>query len=161
MEKLHSDIVRFLENEHNNMWTGGDRQLWKRYIGMVFTIQPPPGTASTSAVDQGNVEAVVEATCDPKHATRLEGKRVLNWVSPAQCDTMVALAVRSDGNCLVHAACAAMWGVQDAQFDVRRMLFHSMLKDDRYMERPSASSLFLPSLDPCQIAYSRTRCSLV
>lgn len=118
------------------MWTAGDRQLWKQYISMVFSIQPAPGAGlSRSSSTWERIDSVVAATCDLRHASRLQEKRVLNWVTPKECDEMVALAVRSDGNCLVHAACAAMWGVQDAQFDVRRMLFHSMLKDDRYMER--------------------------
>jgi len=76
---------------------------------------------------------VLEELCDMQFLQRLTANRVINW--HPQTTKFVPLRIRADGNCLVHAACAAMWGIQDRDRTVRRALFHGLLSDPGYNQR--------------------------
>merc|ERR1712224_311509 len=77
---------------------------------------------------------VTWAVCDKDYYERFGVLGVFNWCVEV-CDEVVPLCVRSDGNCLVHGACAGMWGLQDPHRDVRRMMFHNIVSDERYSLR--------------------------
>merc|ERR1711881_711083 len=56
-------------------------------------------------------QQILQEICDLPFFHRLNQRLVTNWCSGAT--QLVPLKIRGDGNCLVHAACAAMWGIQD------------------------------------------------
>ena len=76
---------------------------------------------------------VLEELCDMGQFDRLTAARVINWHHEAA--QLVPLWVRADGNCLLHACCKSMWGIQDSKRTIRRILFHGLLSDPTYSMR--------------------------
>ena len=48
----------------------------------------------------------------------------LNW--QRECTHLIPLYTTGDGNCLLHAASLAMWGIEDKQFILRNALYDSL-----------------------------------
>lgn len=57
----------------------------------------------------------------------LENSKILNWCKAVHA--MVPLLTLGDGNCLMHAASLAMWGVNDRYQILRRAVYQSLLED--------------------------------
>ena len=51
--------------------------------------------------------------------------KCLNWES--ECTHLIPLYTTGDGNCLLHAASLAMWGIEDKQFILRNALYNSLI----------------------------------
>uniref|UniRef100_A0A8C3XSA4 ubiquitinyl hydrolase 1 n=1 Tax=Chelydra serpentina TaxID=8475 RepID=A0A8C3XSA4_CHESE len=58
----------------------------------------------------------------------LEHKRQLNWCREVR--KLVPLKTNGDGNCLLHAVSLSMWGVQDADLVLRKILFSALKEVD-------------------------------
>ncbi|XP_029649695.1 OTU domain-containing protein 7B isoform X2 [Octopus sinensis] len=60
----------------------------------------------------------------------LEQAGRLNWWSTVGvCQRLMPMATTGDGNCLLHAASLAMWGVQDRDLILRKALYDTMTKE--------------------------------
>lgn len=50
------------------------------------------------------------------------------WAEMGICQRLLPMATTGDGNCLLHAASLAMWGIHDRQLMLRRELYETLTK---------------------------------
>lgn len=50
------------------------------------------------------------------------------WADQGLCQRLIPMATTGDGNCLLHAASLAMWGIHDRQLTLRNALHHTLTK---------------------------------
>ncbi|CAG5133209.1 unnamed protein product [Candidula unifasciata] len=59
----------------------------------------------------------------------VENQRRLNWWAELRvCQRLLPMATSGDGNCLLHAASLAMWGIHDRQLILRKELHETLTK---------------------------------
>lgn len=51
------------------------------------------------------------------------------WATVGVCQRLMPMATTGDGNCLLHAASLAMWGVHDRDLILRKALYDTMTKE--------------------------------
>ncbi|XP_040821174.1 tumor necrosis factor alpha-induced protein 3 [Ochotona curzoniae] len=73
-------------------------------------------------------EIIHKALIDRNTQASLESQKKLNWCREVR--KLVALKTNGDGNCLMHAACQYMWGVQDTDLVLRKALFSTLKETD-------------------------------
>ncbi|MBZ3889131.1 Tumor necrosis factor alpha-induced protein 3 [Sciurus carolinensis] len=73
-------------------------------------------------------EIIHKALIDRSIQASLESQKKLNWCREVR--KLVALKTNGDGNCLMHAACQYMWGVQDTDLVLRKALFSTLKETD-------------------------------
>ncbi|EHB15329.1 Tumor necrosis factor, alpha-induced protein 3 [Heterocephalus glaber] len=73
-------------------------------------------------------EIIHKALIDRNIQASLESQKKLNWCREVR--KLVALKTNGDGNCLMHAACQYMWGVQDTDLVLRKALFSTLKETD-------------------------------
>lgn len=69
-------------------------------------------------------EIIHKALIDRSIQTSLENQKRLNWCREVR--KLVALKTNGDGNCLMHAVSQYMWGVQDTDLVLRKVLFNTL-----------------------------------
>lgn len=57
----------------------------------------------------------------------LQENKVINWCRSAK--SLYPLKTKGDGNCLLHAVSMAMWGLEDDNLLLRRLLYVSLVQD--------------------------------
>ncbi|XP_007649359.1 tumor necrosis factor alpha-induced protein 3 isoform X3 [Cricetulus griseus] len=73
-------------------------------------------------------ETIHKALIDRSVQASLENQKKLNWCREVR--KLVALKTNGDGNCLMHAACQYMWGVQDTDLVLRKALCNTLKETD-------------------------------
>ncbi|XP_032750831.1 tumor necrosis factor alpha-induced protein 3 isoform X1 [Rattus rattus] len=73
-------------------------------------------------------EIIHKALIDRSVQASLESQKKLNWCREVR--KLVALKTNGDGNCLMHAACQYMWGVQDTDLVLRKALCSTLKETD-------------------------------
>uniref|UniRef100_A0A8C2YNT1 Tumor necrosis factor alpha-induced protein 3 n=1 Tax=Chinchilla lanigera TaxID=34839 RepID=A0A8C2YNT1_CHILA len=73
-------------------------------------------------------EIIHRALIDRNIQASLESQKKLNWCREVR--KLVALKTNGDGNCLMHATCQYMWGVQDTDLVLRKALFSTLKETD-------------------------------
>ncbi|XP_059128672.1 tumor necrosis factor alpha-induced protein 3 isoform X1 [Peromyscus eremicus] len=73
-------------------------------------------------------EIIHKALIDRSVQASLESQKKLNWCREVR--KLVALKTNGDGNCLMHAACQYMWGVQDTDLVLRKALYSTLKETD-------------------------------
>uniref|UniRef100_A0A8C2RLS9 ubiquitinyl hydrolase 1 n=1 Tax=Capra hircus TaxID=9925 RepID=A0A8C2RLS9_CAPHI len=73
-------------------------------------------------------EIIHNALIDRNIQASLESQKKLNWCREVR--RLVALKTNGDGNCLMHAASQYMWGVQDTDLVLRKVLFSTLKETD-------------------------------
>ncbi|XP_051020067.1 tumor necrosis factor alpha-induced protein 3 isoform X2 [Acomys russatus] len=73
-------------------------------------------------------ETIHKALIDRSIQASLESQKKLNWCREVR--KLVALKTNGDGNCLMHAACQYMWGVQDTDLVLRKALCSTLKETD-------------------------------
>ncbi|XP_006816095.1 tumor necrosis factor alpha-induced protein 3-like [Saccoglossus kowalevskii] len=56
----------------------------------------------------------------------------LNWCSAVK--RVLPLQTTADGNCLLHAVCMAMWGIDDSNLFLRRHLYRGLVETEEFTE---------------------------
>ena len=98
--------------------------------GTVFFQRLPAFTLRFPSIDAqryppGYLEHVSASLTDRHVKDTLEKDfKCLNWNS--ECTYLIPLYTTGDGNCLLHAASLAMWGIEDKQFILRNALYDSL-----------------------------------
>uniref|UniRef100_A0A8C5LBR7 ubiquitinyl hydrolase 1 n=1 Tax=Jaculus jaculus TaxID=51337 RepID=A0A8C5LBR7_JACJA len=73
-------------------------------------------------------EIIHKALIDRNIQASLESQKKLNWCREVR--KLVALKTNGDGNCLMHATCQYMWGVQDVDLVLRKALCSTLKETD-------------------------------
>ncbi|CAH6778105.1 Tnfaip3 [Phodopus roborovskii] len=73
-------------------------------------------------------DIIHKALIDRSVQASLESQKKLNWCREVR--KLVALKTNGDGNCLMHAACQYMWGVQDTDLVLRKALCNTLKETD-------------------------------
>uniref|UniRef100_A0A286X9D3 Tumor necrosis factor alpha-induced protein 3 n=1 Tax=Cavia porcellus TaxID=10141 RepID=A0A286X9D3_CAVPO len=73
-------------------------------------------------------EIIHKALIDRNLQASLESQKKLNWCREVR--KLVALKTNGDGNCLMHATCQYLWGVQDTDLVLRKALFSTLKETD-------------------------------
>jgi len=98
--------------------------------GTVFFHRLPAFTLCFPSIDAQQyppefLEYVSRSLTDKHAKDTLEREfNCLNWQS--ECTRLIPLYTTGDGNCLLHAASLAMWGIEDKQFILRNALNDSL-----------------------------------
>ncbi|XP_064595310.1 tumor necrosis factor alpha-induced protein 3-like [Liolophura sinensis] len=70
---------------------------------------------------------LLDATGDLSMKTELEHSGVINWCRTAK--NLIPLKTTGDGNCLLHAISLFVWGLQDSEMFLRRLLYITLIND--------------------------------
>ncbi|KAG8510829.1 Tumor necrosis factor alpha-induced protein 3 [Galemys pyrenaicus] len=73
-------------------------------------------------------DIIHKALIDRSIQNSLENQKKLNWCREVR--KLVPLKTNGDGNCLMHAASQYMWGVQDTDLVLRKVLFSTLMETD-------------------------------
>ncbi|KAH3727329.1 tumor necrosis factor alpha-induced protein 3-like [Dreissena polymorpha] len=72
-------------------------------------------------------DAMLEALVDRDMLDDLEQERIINWCRTTK--KLYPLKTTGDGNCLLHAVSQAMWGMEDSNSWLRRLLYLNIAMD--------------------------------
>ena len=103
----------------------GDQVPWVAVRAAQCTLQLPVELKEGLRHD---LEEFVNTALFDQYMTRnLEQSKAINWAG--NTGRLVALRTEGDGNCLMHAASLAMWGVHDRSLTLRRAVYQALRRD--------------------------------
>ncbi|XP_078001407.1 tumor necrosis factor alpha-induced protein 3-like isoform X2 [Glandiceps talaboti] len=68
--------------------------------------------------------------------TTLFQASILNWCRSAK--QVLPILTTADGNCLLHAIAMAIWGIEDDDLTLRRLLYQSLTENDEFLNNMKA-----------------------
>ncbi|XP_041354855.1 tumor necrosis factor alpha-induced protein 3-like [Gigantopelta aegis] len=119
VKRLENEILRNVDYSQED---SGKAYCFTNTFSFFLQVLPPLHRKEYNFVEHWSS---VVFDCDMRDD--LERNGVINWCPKAS--RLFPIKVKSDGNCLIHAICTAVWGIEDVGLNVRRLLAITLQSD--------------------------------